>query len=226
MKSLSFSLPVSDNFKLDIKDLDTTQTLNFFIGPNGSGKSCLLRELCNRLSSGRLIYMPAEFEVNPELSVWECLEIFDQTEVPKAFDLEHLSVKSSLKNLSSGTKQRLLLALLLNHPNCDTLLLDEPTNFLDPKYKLELMEALLNSPKQLYIASHDLHWFVNATNCQLFLLNDGKISSRGNCLEVLRSEEISAAFGLNFHLTNSQIANKERWGIFYEKVGFRREEQS
>ncbi|MAF90087.1 MAG: ABC transporter ATP-binding protein [Bdellovibrionota bacterium] len=203
MQKINFQLKVSETFCLDIKDLELCKNLNFLIGPNGSGKSTLLKELSKKLGADKSIYMPAEFELNSNLYVWELLEIFEQESLPKHFDLQEIPTNTKLSKLSSGGKQRLLLGLCLEHPNYSNLLLDEPTNFLDPKYKKQLLELIKNSSKCILIASHDLHWFVNDSQCNTFLINDGKIGSRGKLQEVLEGTDMKSFFGMDFKVEKS-----------------------
>lgn len=203
MREINIQLKISESFRLDIQNLQLVEKLNFIIGPNGSGKSSLLKELSNVLGKDKSIYMPAEFEVNPNLYVWELLEIFNQEDLPKHFDLDNIPKNTQLSQLSSGGKQRLLLGLCLEHPNYSNLLLDEPTNFLDPKYKIQLLHIIQSSPKCILIASHDLHWFVNDSQCNTFLINGGKIGSRGKLQEVLESTDMKNFFGMDFKVEKS-----------------------
>ncbi|MEC9284009.1 MAG: ABC transporter ATP-binding protein [Bdellovibrionota bacterium] len=203
MQKINIQLKISENFRLAIEDFDLCENLNFIIGPNGSGKSSLLKELSKKLGSDKSIYMPAEFEVNPNLYVWELLQIFDQESLPNHFDLQDIPQKAKLSSLSSGGKQRLLLGLCLDHPNYSHLLLDEPTNFLDPKYKIQLLERIKKSSKCILIASHDLHWFVNDSQCNTFLINGGKIGSRGKLQDVLESTDMKSFFGMDFKVEKS-----------------------
>ncbi|WP_382464862.1 ribosomal protection-like ABC-F family protein [Streptomyces noursei] len=139
-------------------------------GANGAGKSTLLRVLAGELAPdaghvsrrGRIGYLRQEPRPgNPDDTV---LAAFARGRAGTAdaqaerllslglFDRDQLAVP--VGRLSTGQRQRLALARLLDTPS-DVLLLDEPTNHLSPALVEELESALLGYAGTLVIVSHD-----------------------------------------------------------------------
>ncbi len=76
--------------------------------------------------------------------------------------------KTSVKNLSGGERNRLLLARLFSQP-CNLLILDEPTNDLDLETMQLLEEQLLNFNGTILMVSHDRQFLDNVvTSCFAF----------------------------------------------------------
>ena len=162
------------------------------IGPNGAGKTTLLRLLAaveaptrgeiylhgERLSRGadsahlrrRLGYLPDDFPVYDDLSVWDYLDYFARLyrlrqsqrrrRLQEVLELVQLTPKrkSAVATLSRGMKQRLSLARTLV-PEPTVLLLDEPTSQLDPASRQTVWDAirtLQEAGMTTIIASHGL----------------------------------------------------------------------
>jgi ATP-binding cassette subfamily F protein uup len=133
------------------------------IGPNGSGKTTLLNILIGKLkpSSGQVAvgtnleiayFDQHRAELDEEKSVMENLSGGSTTLTVNNKSVHIVSylqdflfspdrARSSVKSLSGGERNRLLLALLFSRPS-NLLVMDEPTNDLDLE-TLELLEELL-----------------------------------------------------------------------------------
>lgn len=131
------------------------------------GYDCLSepREVRRRIS-----FMPAEFGVPLTMSIVEYMEYFAcacgvpprqrSARVRDVMDLTDLSGREEvlLRSLSTGNKQRVLLAktLLADSP---LLVLDEPASGLDPRARAEvraLLKELAGMGKTIVISSHIL----------------------------------------------------------------------
>ena len=161
------------------------------IGPNGAGKTTLIRMLVaaeepttgeiyingDRLrdqSSStlkrRLGYLPDDFPVYEDLTVWDYLDYFARLyrireprrsqRLREVLELVQLGNKrnSLIATLSRGMKQRLSLARTIIHEPL-TLLLDEPVSGLDPIARVqfrEIIKVLQEAGMTVIISSHIL----------------------------------------------------------------------
>lgn len=162
------------------------------IGPNGAGKTTLIRMLAaaseptsgeiylngDRLlldqSSSRLKrqlgYLPDDFPLYNDLTVWDYLDYFARLyrlreprrsqrlrEVLELVQLNHKR-NSLITTLSRGMKQRLSLARTIIHEPI-LLLLDEPVSGLDPVARMqfrEIIKVLQEAGMTILISSHVL----------------------------------------------------------------------
>jgi ATP-binding cassette subfamily F protein uup len=146
------------------------------IGPNGAGKTTLLRMLVGELTpdAGRIergthvevAYFDQQREqLDPERTIVDTIADGNDT-VTVAGVNRHVygyledflfppeRARSTVKSLSGGERNRLLLARLLTRM-ANVLILDEPTNDLDIE-TLELLEAqLVEFPGTILVVSHD-----------------------------------------------------------------------
>ena len=101
-----------------------------------------------------------------------------------------------IAKLSGGEQQRVLLARALAQ-STPILLLDEPTNHLDLQHQTNLLEIVkkMAEEKQLavIVAMHDLN-LVSFFADKVALLVNGEIQALGTPQEVIRAEQISAAY--------------------------------
>jgi ABC-2 type transport system ATP-binding protein len=194
------------------------------IGPNGAGKTTLIRMLATaeepsageiylhgeRLRSDRshaslkrrLGYLPDDYPLYRDLTVWEYLEYFArlyQLKEPhrsrrllSVLELVSLGHKrnSSTASLSRGMKQRLSLARTIIHEPI-LLLLDEPVSGLDPIARMEfrsVIKTLHEAGMTILISSHVL------SDLAEFCTSIG-IMELGFLVESNRLEEIYRRFG-------------------------------
>ncbi len=162
------------------------------IGPNGAGKTTLIRMLAaaeepttgeiyingDRLLRDRthstlkryLGYLPDDFPLYDDLTVWDYLDYFARLyklRDPKrsqrlweVLDLVQLGHKRNdlISTLSRGMKQRLSLARTIVHEPI-VLLLDEPVSGLDPIARMqfrEIIKTLQEAGMTILISSHVL----------------------------------------------------------------------
>ncbi|MFN0316572.1 MAG: ATP-binding cassette domain-containing protein [Burkholderiales bacterium] len=147
-----------------------------FVGPNGAGKTTLLKMILGelqpdagkvRLGSKLSIAYYDQFrnQLDEEATVIDTVaqgsdfvEVAGQRKHVMSYLSEFLfppqRVRSPVKSLSGGERNRLLLARLFTKP-ANLLVLDEPTNDLDIE-TLELLESLLQEYEgTVFLVSHD-----------------------------------------------------------------------
>jgi ABC-2 type transport system ATP-binding protein len=162
------------------------------IGPNGAGKTTLMRMLATAeeptvgeiyLNGERLLrdrsntnlkrllgYLPDDFPLYDDLTVWDYLDYFArlyklsadrrQRRLYDVLELVQLSTKrnSKIATLSRGMKQRLSLARTIIHEPI-LLLLDEPVSGLDPIARMQfrqIIKTLQEAGMTILISSHVL----------------------------------------------------------------------
>ena len=162
------------------------------IGPNGAGKTTLIRMLAaaqepttgeiyingdrllldqsNPLLKRHLGYLPDDFPLYNDLSVWDYLDYFARLYLLKnprrrqrlneVLELVQLTCKrnSQISTLSRGMKQRLTLARTIIHEPI-LLLLDELVSGLDPIARQqfrEIIKVLQEAGMTILISSHVL----------------------------------------------------------------------
>ncbi len=162
------------------------------IGPNGAGKTTLMRMLATveeptvgeiYVNGDRLLrdqdnpklkrqlgYLPDDFPLYDDLTVWDYLDYFARLyrlkeprrtqrlrEVLELVQLEHKR-NDPITNLSRGMKQRLSLARTIIHEPV-VLLLDEPVSGLDPIARIQfrdIIKILREAGMTVLISSHIL----------------------------------------------------------------------
>lgn len=162
------------------------------IGPNGAGKTTLIRMLAtaeeptvgeiyingerllrdrdNPILKRQLGYLPDDFPLYDDLTVWDYLEYFARLyhlqephrgrRLRDVLELVQLTHKrySQISTLSRGMKQRLSLARTIIHEPV-VLLLDEPVSGLDPIARMQfrdIIKALREAGMTILISSHVL----------------------------------------------------------------------
>ncbi|MFM7888927.1 MAG: ABC transporter ATP-binding protein [Pseudanabaena sp.] len=162
------------------------------IGPNGAGKTTLIRMLAaaeeptageiyingarflrgqnNPELKRQLGYLPDDFPLYDDLTVWDYLDYFARLyflrdpqrsqrlyEVIELVDLQQKR-NEAIATLSRGMKQRLSLARSIIH-NPTLLLLDEPVSGLDPLARVQVRNIIKSLQQQgmtILISSHIL----------------------------------------------------------------------
>ncbi|GFE68069.1 ABC transporter ATP-binding protein [Chroococcus sp. FPU101] len=162
------------------------------IGPNGAGKTTLIRMLAateepttgeiyicgekllrdgnNPRLKQRLGYLPDDFPLYDDLTVWDYLDYFARLyhlkqphrryRLNEVLELVQLTAKrhSLISTLSRGMKQRLSLARTIIHEPM-ILLLDEPVSGLDSIARMqfrEIIKTLQSAGMTILISSHVL----------------------------------------------------------------------
>ncbi|MEM8828566.1 MAG: ABC transporter ATP-binding protein [Cyanobacteria bacterium P01_G01_bin.19] len=162
------------------------------IGPNGAGKTTLIRMLAaaeeptkgeiylngdrllrddsNPRQKKRLGYLPDDFPLYDDLTIWDYLEYFARLynlkpsfrrqRLHEVLELVRLENKrqSIISTLSRGMKQRLSLARTIIHEPI-LLLLDEPVSGLDPLARQQfrqIIKVLQEAGMTILISSHVL----------------------------------------------------------------------
>ena len=175
-KNISFAYegekPIVESFSTTIMRGDKVG----IIGPNGAGKTTLLRLLLGQLEpqSGEVklgtnlqiaYFDQLRAQLDPELTVQQNVAGENSTVL---FNGEHVHVvgylnqflfsspriRTKVKFLSGGERNRLLLAKLFTQP-ANLLVMDEPTNDLDAETLDLLEELLMNFKGTLLMVSHD-----------------------------------------------------------------------
>ena len=167
------------------------------LGPNGVGKSTLLKMLLGELEpdTGSVVlgtklsvaYFDQQRAVlDPEKTVADNLNFGSDTITINGKSRHVMSylqdflfpparVRSPVKSLSGGERNRLLLARLFIQP-ANLLVLDEPTNDLDVE-TLELLEELLcNYDGTLILVSHDRTFLDNVVTSTLAFEGNGVVN--------------------------------------------------
>ncbi|MEG4206668.1 ABC transporter ATP-binding protein [Microcoleus sp. Pol7_A1] len=162
------------------------------IGPNGAGKTTLLRMLAaaeepttgeiyingdrllrdrsHPILKQRIGFLPDDFPLYDDLTVWDYLDYFARLynlqqprrreRINSVLELVQLTNKrnSLISTLSRGMKQRLSLGRTIIHEPL-LLLLDEPVSGLDPIARMqfrEIIKALQEAGMTVVISSHVL----------------------------------------------------------------------
>jgi ATP-binding cassette subfamily F protein uup len=196
VRDVSFSYEkrsVIDNLNINVLRGDKIGIM----GPNGCGKSTLLKLLLGKIEPqvGTVSFgtnlIPVYFDqlrevLDPEKTVWENVapgggDTVFVNGIPKhvvtylqdfLFTTER--VKSPVKQLSGGERNRLVLARMFTQPS-NVLVLDEPTNDLDTD-TLELLEELLSEYKgTVLVVSHDREFLNNLVTSTLVFDQEGSV---------------------------------------------------
>ncbi|MBZ9607926.1 ABC transporter ATP-binding protein [Clostridium estertheticum] len=222
---------LSKNFsaKSALKDVNLTIDQGMFglLGRNGAGKTTLMRILATLLnkSSGEISicgidilktkelrkligYLPQDFSVYPNLSVYEAMDYLGVlSEVPSSERkkiipelLEKVNLldckKVKVRALSGGMKRRLGIAQALLH-NPKVLIVDEPTAGLDPKERIRFRNLLCELAKdKIVILSTHIIGDIEATCKNIGILDNGSLIFKGTVNE-LKSKAEEKVFSMN-----------------------------
>lgn len=205
------------NLSLEVPE----KTIFGFIGPNGSGKSTTIKILCglvtpsageawvngvavnprNHVEIKKIVgYLPDEFGVYEQMSVWEYLDFFGAAykippkarkkridEVLEVTDASHM-LDYQVSSLSRGMHQKIGIAKTMLH-DPQLLILDEPANGLDPHARIEMRKTILrlkDMGKTIMLSSHILPEL--GAICDLVaILETGKLLTFGTVQDITRS---------------------------------------
>ncbi|MFN2139053.1 MAG: ABC transporter ATP-binding protein [Candidatus Promineifilaceae bacterium] len=177
-----------------------------FIGPSGCGKTTSVRMLLGiyapdsgevevlqrppqqfrRQEQVQIGYMPQQFVLYPELTVWENLEfaalLYGQSlrrkeTTPELLELVELKghEKKKVRDLSGGMQRRLSLAASIVH-DPRLLFLDEPTAGIDPVLRRKFwdyFETLKQNGRTLFVTTQ---YVGEAAHCdQVGVMLDGRL---------------------------------------------------
>ena len=164
------------------------------IGPNGAGKTTLLKLILGELApdAGKVrrganvavaYFDQLREELDPDATVQDTISPgADWVEIgtERRHVISYLGdflfpperARSTVRSLSGGERNRLLLARLLARP-ANVLVLDEPTNDLDIE-TLELLESLLQEYRgTIFLVSHDRAFLDNVVTQVIAFEGDG-----------------------------------------------------
>jgi ATP-binding cassette subfamily F protein uup len=166
------------------------------IGPNGSGKTTLIKILLGELApiAGKVrqgtnievaYYDQLRGQLNEEQTIVENISSSNDTVIfngkPRNiigylqdFLFSPDRIRTQVKFLSGGERNRLLLAKLFSKPS-NFLVMDEPTNDLDIETLELLEEVLLEYPGTLILVSHDRTFLNNVVTSTIVLGGDGAV---------------------------------------------------
>jgi ABC transport system ATP-binding/permease protein len=167
------------------------------VGPNGAGKTTLLRLLIGAMTpdAGEVrqganvlvaYYDQQREQLDPDRTVFDTIgdgndnvTVNGRSRHVNGYLADFLfppeRVRSPVRALSGGERNRLLLARLFTRP-ANVLVLDEPTNDLDLE-SLELLESqLAEFPGTLLLVSHDREFLDNAVTSTLVFEGDGRVA--------------------------------------------------
>ena len=194
------------------------------LGVNGSGKSSLLHALlgvqravreCVTLvgvplsamsvqeQARRRVYVPQRYDEPFTVTVWQALcsmtEAADDARRLAALETFGLLARRHdwLHTLSGGERQRLTWAFADVRRGSGTVLAlyDEPCSAQDLSWQQRLLAYLNDTPYSVIAAIHDLnHAAAFATH--VMVLGAGEVLAQGRLPEVMRSEVLTAAFGV------------------------------
>ena len=192
-----------------------------YIGPNGSGKSTTIKMVCglvaptagkawvngievnNRSNNEikKLIgYLPDEFGVYDQMTVWEYLDFFGAAyriepkkrrmridEVLELTGASHM-LDYQVNSLSRGMHQKIGIAKTMLH-DPQLLILDEPANGLDPYARIDMRNTILRLKeigKTVVLSSHILPEL--GAICDLVgIIEKGRMLVQGPVKEITRS---------------------------------------
>lgn len=206
--------------------------LKFLFGRNGSGKSTLIKTLAGVLpeQDGQVLfmkkpphisrdlklrpaYMPAQADISPHILGLDLIDLY-QLESSKWFSKENLDLlrvqdllNRPLSKLSSGERQRMLLAVTLGHPsNC--VLLDEPLSYLDWNHCLRAERIILSQRQQgrtFLIAIHDFSWSLRIPDSKSYLIDQGRLQADMNTAELLVSKLAKRVFEIRTQVIKNPL---------------------
>ena len=148
----------------------------------------------------RVGVVPQQDNLDPDFTVTENLQVYGRyfgldrvtlaARIPKLLEFAGLASRgdAALRTLSGGMKRRLTLArALVNDP--ELLILDEPTTGLDPQFRHDLWQRLLDLRARGITILLTTHYMEEAERLcdRLVIMDQGKIVATGAPEELIRS---------------------------------------
>jgi iron complex transport system ATP-binding protein len=113
-----------------------------------------------------------------------------------------------MEQLSGGQRQRVWIAMALAQ-NPDILLLDEPTTYLDVAHQLEVLDLVLQLGREhgttVAMVLHDLNLAARYAD-NLVLMREGTVIAAGEPADVITTENLKNAFGLDARIVADPVA--------------------
>ncbi len=231
------------NFKLRIGSVKQASKLIFVAGPNGSGKSTLLKTIAGILKpqSGevffesykliytsdptkRPIFLGSSQLIQEGLKVTDLLDLFEtknskwmSDELLNDLNISNL-IDKNIEQLSSGERQRVLLACALGHPS-NLVILDEPLSFLDWQHALQLQNIILkmSSTRTFLISNHNLDWSLKFRDGATWVLYQNELKLQGKTADVLVDLQFMEIFKIRTQITDNPLDKSQHLVIAMSK---------
>jgi len=117
--------------------------------------------------------------------------------------MEHAADRAP-HQLSLGQRRRVAIATVLAM-DPRLLVLDEPSASLDPRSRRELLEMLGRLEQTMLVVTHDLLFAAELCD-RAVILSAGRVVADGDCLAILRDEDLLAAHDLELPLGRLDVA--------------------
>jgi len=217
LKNINFAYRKNELILDDISMQVPRGSIYGFLGANGAGKSTTLRLILglmkpqqgkvsmfgNNINDTYPKHLSAVGSMIESASLYEHLSATDNLRIAgKYFGVAKNKIepilelvklqdakKKKVKDFSTGMKQRLGLAIALQH-DPELLILDEPTNGLDPNGIIalrEILHQLSEQGKTILLSSHILSEVEKIVN-RVGIINNGKIAFEGT-MSALQTEK-------------------------------------
>ncbi|SHH58914.1 ABC-2 type transport system ATP-binding protein [Clostridium collagenovorans DSM 3089] len=191
------------------------------LGPNGSGKSTMIKLINGLLqpSDGEILingmhpsietkavvaYLPERTYLSEWMKVEELINFFDDFYVDfdraKALDMVKalkIDMKSKIKSMSKGTKEKVQLILVMSR-KASIYILDEPIGGVDPAAREYILNTIIKNYSEdssIVLATHFIQEIESLCDDIIFL-NNGQVVLEGNVddIKAEKGKSIDALF--------------------------------